>query len=62
MCPALPCPCPHPLLQAVKILRAYTPAMGLEQHVSPCFLSSVEVNGAWGGSLHGQPHTGTVLT
>ncbi|XP_074421498.1 unconventional myosin-Vb-like isoform X1 [Larus michahellis] len=33
---------PHHLLQVVKILRAYTPAAGLEERISPSFISSVE--------------------
>lgn len=32
-------------LQVVKILRAYTPAAGLEERVSPDFISTVEVSG-----------------
>ncbi|XP_044857017.1 unconventional myosin-Vb-like [Mauremys mutica] len=36
LCTALTTP------QIVKILRAYTPAAGLEEHVSPSFISSVE--------------------
>lgn len=31
------------LPQVVKILRAYTPTAGLEERVSPAFISSVEV-------------------
>lgn len=58
MCPALPCPCPHPLLQAVKILWC-TP-WGWSSMSGP----ASSAGGEWGlgGSLHGHPHTGTVLT
>lgn len=42
---------PHYLLQVVKILRAYTPAVGLEERISPSFISSVEVSGTWGAVL-----------
>lgn len=38
-------------LQVVKILRAYTPAAGLEERVSPDFISTVEVSGDLGPRL-----------
>ncbi|NXP53624.1 MYO5B protein, partial [Heliornis fulica] len=35
--------------QVVKILRAYTPAAGLEERISPSFISSVELQAQYGG-------------
>lgn len=50
-------------LQVVKILRAYTPAAGLEERISPSFISSVEVSGTWAPEMgwgeavaHSPPH------
>lgn len=40
-------------LQVVKILRAYTPAAGLEERVSPGFISTVEVSGDLGSGPPG---------
>ncbi|NXC52152.1 MYO5B protein, partial [Aleadryas rufinucha] len=47
--------------QVVKLLRAYTPAVGLEERVSPRFISSVEVSGAGGLPCMDASHTGAVL-
>ncbi|NXX21056.1 MYO5B protein, partial [Podargus strigoides] len=36
--------------QVMKILRAYTPTAGLEERISPGFISCIEVSGTWGPS------------
>ena len=51
----------------MKILRAYTPAVGLEERISPSFISSVEVSRTrdpvlgWGLLFHMGPHTRAAL-